>query len=125
LEKYEMHFQTEDRITIKNLKVKVSIGITATERSQPQEVSITLELVPQTSLSALEDQISRTVDYFSVYKRVIDLAQSRERCLIETLADDIGEALLKEFDLSQVAIEIRKFILPGTDFVSVRLVKQG
>ena len=120
-----MHFQTEDRITIKNLKVKVSIGITATERSQPQEVSITLELVPQTSLSALEDQISRTVDYFSVYSRVIDLAQSRERCLIETLADDIGEALLKEFDLSQVAIEIRKFILPGTDFVSVRLVKQG
>ena len=119
-----MHFQTEDRITIKNLKVKVSIGITAAERSKPQEVSITLELGPLTTLSDLEDQISRTVDYFSVYKRVIDVAQSRERFLIETLADDIGETLLEEFDLSQVAIEIRKFIIPATDFVAVRLVKQ-
>ena len=119
-----MRFQTEDTITIKNLKVKVSIGITAAERSKAQDVSITLELVPLTHLSALEDQISKTVDYFSVYNRVIDVAQSRERCLIETLADDIGETLLEEFDLSQVAIEIRKFILPGTDFVAVRLVKQ-
>ena len=120
-----MHFQTEDRITIKNLKVKVSIGVTAAERSNLQEVLITLELVPRTSLSSLEDQISRTVDYFSVYKRVIDVSQSRERSLIETLADDIGKTLIEEFDLRQVGIEIRKFILPGTDFVSVRLVKQS
>ena len=45
-----MHFQTEDRITIKNLKVKVSIGVTAAERSNLQEVSITLELVPRIRL---------------------------------------------------------------------------
>jgi dihydroneopterin aldolase len=115
----------EDSIAISNLKVGVRVGITAAERSNPQEVAINLELVPGHSLSGLDDEISNTVDYYSVYKRVIEEAEASQRCLIETMAEELADILIGEFNLIQISVEIRKFILPETDYVAVRLVKRA
>jgi phosphoglycolate phosphatase/dihydroneopterin aldolase len=43
--------------------------------------------------------------------------------LIETLADEVALHLLARFGLREVEIELRKFILPDTKFVSVRIVR--
>ncbi len=115
----------EDSVAIRNLKVSVRVGVTAAERSVPQEVAINLELVPGQPLSGLDDKISNTVDYFSVYNRIIEEAEAGQRCLIETMAEELAEMLLGEFNLIQVSVEIRKFILPKTDYVAVCLVKRA
>jgi FolB domain-containing protein len=113
-----------DSIEIKNLKVGVRVGITDKEISKVQEVSISLRLVPGHSLGNLDDDITRTVDYYAVTERVKEVASSIARRLIETLAEDVANMLLAEFDLVNVAVDIRKFILPDTDYVAVRLVRQ-
>jgi len=112
-----------DSIEIKNLKVNVRVGVSDAEISNVQQVSICLRLAPGHSLQNLGDDINRTVDYHAVTRRVKEVASTIARRLIETLAEDIANTLLSEFDLAYVSVDIRKFILPETDYVAVRLVK--
>lgn len=114
----------EDSIEIKNLEAGARVGITDIERSEIQKISICLRLIPNYSLSGLADDIKRTVNYQTVSQRVIELAALGERKLIETLAEDIAAMLLDQFNLRRVIVEIRKFILPETDYVAVKLVRQ-
>ena len=118
-----MDSPSADSIEIKNLKVDVRVGVTDAELSEFQQVSLCLQLFPTHSLSHLDDDINRTVDYHAVNERVKELAAAHKRRLIETLAEEIADMLLAEFNLCRVFVEIRKFILPDTDYVAVRLTR--
>ena len=49
-------------------------------------------------------------------------AQSRWK-LIESLAQEIATRILAEFDVQSLQIELRKYILPDTNFVAVRIAR--
>jgi dihydroneopterin aldolase len=69
----------------------------------------------------MHDELAKTVDYYAVCKAVQALARERPRKLIETLAAEIVEMLLAQFAIAAVDLELRKYILPDTEFVAVRL----
>lgn len=110
---------TSDRIRIQGLKLKTRVGVPAEERAAPQEVAVDVVLVPATDLSGLDDEIARTIDYFEVTESMKRVASEGERRLIETLAQELGEAALAFEGVSEVSVTVRKFILPETDWVSV------
>ncbi|MDB6028133.1 MAG: Dihydroneopterin aldolase, partial [Verrucomicrobiales bacterium] len=43
--------------------------------------------------------------------------------LIEKLASDIAETILKDFKVARVSVEVKKFIIPEAKFVSVKLTR--
>jgi dihydroneopterin aldolase len=47
------------------------------------------------------------------------------RCdrLIETLADAVARHLLEAFEIRRITVELRKFILPEVEFVSVTVTR--
>ena len=52
-------------------------------------------------------------------------AESPPRQLIETLAEDIATLVLACFSVcAEVDVELRKYILPDTDYVAVRLTRR-
>ena len=114
-----------DRIFISNLELLSRIGITAEERDQPQRLTVSLGLEPRRDFSALEDSIGNAVDYATVCEKVRALASASQRNLIETLAVEIAQALLVEFPLDAVEIELRKYILPETDYVAVKIRREA
>ena len=115
-----------DIIRIDGLRLKTRIGVPDDERNAPQTVEVFLSIHPlSTCLSGLGDDLERTIDYFNVCQRVINLASQGERKLIETLAENIAELVLKEFPARAVTVEIRKFILPNTNYVSVSLSRRN
>jgi len=110
-----------DEIHIENLWVPTTIGVPDEERASTQEVAVSLTMVPERPFAGLGDAIEKTIDYYAVSLRVAAIAAEGERKLIETLAEDIAEALLREFPLGSVCVEIRKFILENADYVSVKI----
>ncbi len=110
-----------DTIVIEQLELSARVGITAEERASPQRLTVSLQLEPVRDFSALDDRIENTVDYFQVCLVVQQIAAARPRNLIETLAGEIANGLLEKFALSSAEIELRKFILPNTAFVAVKL----
>jgi 7,8-dihydroneopterin aldolase/epimerase/oxygenase len=107
-------------IIIKALEINARIGVSEDERGDSQRLQVDVLLAPLTPFSRLGDDLNNTVDYHAVARRIANVAASRPRRLLETLAREIVETLLAEFPARSAEIEIRKFILPATEHVAVR-----
>ncbi len=110
-----------DRITITDLEVFYRVGVPDAERAQPQRLLLTLELDVDFAAAAAGDDLTRTVDYFALSRRLLTLGEGRSWKLIETLAVDIATLTLADFGARAIAVEVKKFILPETRHVSVRV----
>ena len=110
-----------DRIVIEGLELSSFIGVPEEERSTPQRLTVSLVLEPIRDFCALDDRLENTVDYFTLTRFVQTLSLARPRKLIETLAEEIAAELLTRYPLSAVEVDLRKFILPDTQFVAIRL----
>ena len=115
-----------DQILISNLELHARIGVTDTEQSRLQRLTVSLVLTPTHGFDGLDDRIEGTVNYSSVCKAVRELvAAGPPRRLIETLAGDIAARVLARFEhCAAVEVELRKYILPDTDYVAVRLSRR-
>jgi dihydroneopterin aldolase len=110
-----------DTIHIADLELSAEIGVPDAERTHPQRLTVNITLEPRYGFEHLNDEIENTVDYFQAARLVQALARSRPRKLIETLAEEIAAELLKSFPLREVQVELRKYILPDTAHVAVRI----
>jgi FolB domain-containing protein len=112
---------TPDTIEIRRLQVSTFIGVPDEERATPQMLWVTVKMTPSQDFDGLDDQISRTVDYYQISLQIEALAAARPRHLIETLATDIAGYLLANHPLRHVAVGIEKHILPNTECVAVHV----
>jgi dihydroneopterin aldolase len=110
-------------IEIRRLEVTAYIGVPAEERAETQELRVTVRMTPAKGFREMDDRIDQTVDYAVVAREIQDLALSRPRHLIETLAADIADHILWSHAVTFVEISLEKFILPETECVAVHLAK--
>lgn len=110
-----------DLIHIEQLELLAHLGVPDKERATPQRLAVNITIEPASGFRSLDDHIENTVDYFNVAQSVRELAAARPRRLLETLAEEIAQEVLSRFAARRVEVELRKFILRDTAFVSVRL----
>ncbi len=106
-----------DQIIIRGLRLPCHIGVPAEERRELQTLRAHLTL--SVGSFSRDDAIEGTVDYQIISDEIQTLALARERKLIEILAQDIADHILKNFPVMIVRVELEKFILPETDWVGV------
>jgi dihydroneopterin aldolase len=114
----------DDQIHIEQLEVFAHIGVPDDERTAPQRLTFTLTLWPRDDFGKLNDQLAHTVDYSAVCKETKSFVGQRSDKLIETLADALAMHLLEVFDIRRITVELRKFILPDVEFVSVTVTRE-
>lgn len=112
-----------DHLHLQGLTVVSHIGVPDAERQLPQHLKLNVTLWPTHSLTGLQDDFHRTLDYAAVTTHLRTLAAAKPRLLIETLAEELLDSLLAHFPLRQVQLQVDKFILPETDYVRVSLTK--
>lgn len=113
-----------DLIHIEQLELHVHVGVPSEERNTPQRVTVSITLWPAAGFDQLQDELTYAVDYAAVADRVKSFVSERSNRLIETLADGIVSDLLRSFAVQRVRLELRKFVLPDTKYVSVALVRE-
>ena len=120
---YPGHGPVPDAIRINGLEVQARIGVPDEERAQPQR--LVLDVVLESDFRGLGDDISRTTDYAAAAEWLRAECARCEVRLVETLAEDLTAGLLERFPrVSAATIGIRKFILPDTRDVSVRIRRE-
>lgn len=113
-----------DAIRIEQLEVFARIGVPDDERSHPQRLTVSMTFWPAGEGLELGDDLSRTVDYAAVYAETRKFVDSRSDRLLETLADALATHLLGAFEIRKITLELRKFILPDVEFVSVTVTRE-
>jgi 7,8-dihydroneopterin aldolase/epimerase/oxygenase len=112
-----------DQIIIEELEVFLRVGVPETERAKPQRLLVTVKMDHDFTPAARNDRLQSTIDYHAVALRLAGFGRRRSWKLIETLAVDMAETILREFKPRQVGVEIKKFILPQTRYVAVRVIR--
>lgn len=109
-----------DTITLCDLEVSYRVGVPDAERAQPQRLLLTVEMARDFNEPAATDQLDATIDYHAVARRLQQFGEGRSWKLIETLAVELAETILREFQPGAVTVEVKKFVLPDARYVSVR-----
>jgi dihydroneopterin aldolase len=112
-----------DKIRINDLEVETYIGVTAEERVRAQRVSVSVELERDLAEAGRSDTESTTTAYDAVAELIHREAAARARKLIEALATDIAGAILDRKWAVAVLVEVKKFSVPRSRYVSVEIYR--
>lgn len=113
-----------DEVQIAGLEVFAHVGVPDEERSAAQRLTFNLTFLPARQADELDDDISRAVNYAAVWGAVKKFVEPRRDKLIETLANALALHLLEAFEIRKITVELRKYILPETEFVSVTVTRE-
>ncbi len=112
-----------DTITIADLEVHYRVGVPEEERARPQRLLLTIEMTRDFQAAAAGDDLRGTIDYYAVTQRLLRHGQGRSWKLIETLAVELAEMILREFQPRTVSVEVKKFIISQARHVAVRVTR--
>ncbi len=110
-----------DRITIKDLEVNTQIGVTEAERAHLQRLLITVEMERDLAEAGRTDMESATTPYDVVANLIRQVVAERPRKLVEAVADEIADAILSRRLAVTVTVEVKKFSIPHSRYVSVNI----
>jgi len=111
-----------DCIHIEQLEIHVRVGVPDSERAQPQRLILNVTFWPKRS--GPRDHIADTVNYSEVAVSLKQFVAQRDYRLIETLAEETAGHLLAGFPLRKIVVEVRKFVLPDANYVSVTAIRE-
>ncbi|WP_299178335.1 dihydroneopterin aldolase [uncultured Neptuniibacter sp.] len=97
-----------DIVYIRELEVETVIGIYDWEREIRQRVSLDLEMGTDIRPAANTEDIDKTLNYKAVSDRLITFIEQSEFLLVETMAEQVAEIVLNEFDVSWVRLRLGK-----------------
>jgi FolB domain-containing protein len=111
-------------IHICDLEVFYRVGVPDEERARPQRLLLDVQMHHDFRAAAAKDDLTKTINYFAVTQRLLKFGDGREWKLIEKLAEDVAATILNEFGAAGVRVEVKKFIIPETRYVSVAIERR-
>jgi FolB domain-containing protein len=97
-----------DQVFITNLLARGVIGVNEWERQVTQDILINIVLFTDLHNAGGTDDLSHSVDYRSVVKQAITLAESAQRFTVEALASDLAQMCLVHPGVQKVRIRVEK-----------------
>ena len=114
-------------IRIKNATFYGYHGVLSEEQSVGGKFEADVDIYTNFSDAAKKDSLKQTVDYQKVYSFMYKLALEKKYYLIEALATNIADELMKKFvQIEKVAVRVRKHNPPMggvVDSVEVEVIK--
>lgn len=97
-----------DQVFIEGLEIEAIIGVYDWEKTTRQIVLIDLVLGQDNRRAASRDQLEDAVNYDTLARRITEFVAGHPFDLIETVAERCAEIVLREFDVPQLSITVRK-----------------
>jgi len=115
-------------IRIKNATFYGYHGVSNEEQYVGGKFEADIDIYTDFSEAALNDNLKKTVDYYQVFSFLNQFTVDRKYYLIETLAIEIANELIKKFDkIIKVAVRVRKNNPPlggVVDCVEAEVIKE-
>ena len=97
-----------DRILISDLLVRCIIGINEDERREKQDVVINLALSTDLRTAGKSDLLEDAVDYRTIKKQIMAMAEHSRFHLVEALADAIAGICLEHPAVEEARVTVEK-----------------
>ena len=101
-----------DKIILEGMTFYGYHGATMEEKQLGQRFIVDAELETSLAMSGQSDQLADTIDYGAVYQCVRQIVSGPSKNLLEALASEIADAILKTFPAQGVRIKVKKPEVP-------------
>lgn len=101
-----------DRIILKGLRFHGYHGASESERQVGQKYEIDAELTCDLSTAGMTDELAHTIDYGQVVNLMVEIGTQRSFQLIEALAETVASAILNQFPVQEVQLDVKKLSPP-------------
>ena len=108
-------------VYIKNLVVSGKHGVHAHEKTTPQRFGVNAELVVADETALTSDQVEDTIDWSGLRDDIISVVEGRSYNLIERLAQEVADTILKDERVAGVVISIDKLDAFDSGVPGIRL----
>lgn len=97
-----------DKIIIKNLLVRGILGLNPEERVKKQDILVNVVIYTDVTKAAESDDISHSINYKTITKRIIDRIENGDDLLVEKLVTDLARMVIGEFGVERVLVRVEK-----------------
>ncbi|MGQ4275459.1 dihydroneopterin aldolase [Pseudidiomarina sp. E22-M8] len=97
-----------DKVFVKGLRTDALIGVYEWEHEQRQPLLVDLTMDWDQAAAAASDELEHALDYAALSQAVVKLVESRPRQLIETVAEEVAQLILSEFQVTTVKVCVSK-----------------
>ena len=122
--KEKKHFNYKRKILIRDLVLKISVGIHDFEKKKKQRVKFNLDINTDPSLVPDDNNLNSITNYEDVIKNIEKIANKKHYLLLETLAEKIFLKLFENIRVKKVKLRIEKLdVFKNTSSVGIEIEK--
>ena len=122
--KDKRHFNYKRKILVRDLILKISVGIHGFEKKKKQRVKFNLIINIDQNLIPNDKDLKSIVNYEQVIKTIVKITSRRHYPLLETLAEKIFSKLFENLRIKKILLRIEKLdVIKNTASVGIELEK--
>ena len=122
--KEKKHFNYKRKILVKDLVLKISVGIHNFEKKKKQRVKFNLDINTDPGLVPDDNNLNSITNYEDVIKNIEKIANKKHYLLLETLAEKIFLKLFENIRVKKVKLRIEKLdVFKNTSSVGIEIEK--
>ncbi len=106
--KEKKHFNYKRKILVRDLVLKISVGIHNFEKKKKQRVKFNLDINTDPSLVPDDNNLNSIINYEDVIKNIKKITNKKHYLLLETLAEKIFLKLFENMRIKKVKLRIEK-----------------
>ncbi len=122
--KEKRNYNYKRKILVKDLIIKILVGIHNFEKKKKQRVRFNIEIIIDPNLAPDEGNLNSIVNYEDIIKSIKKITNKRHYPLLETLGEDIFFRLFKDTKIKKIKLRIEKLdIIKNTSSVGIEIEK--
>ncbi len=122
--KEKKNYNYKRKILIKDLVIKILVGIHNFEKKKKQRVRFNVEINIDPNLKPSEKNLDSIVNYEDIIKNIKKITNKKHYPLLETLSEEIFFKLFKDTKIKKIKLRIEKLdIIKNTSSVGIEIEK--
>jgi len=122
--KERKYFSYKRKILVRDLILKISVGIHGFEKKKKQRVKFNIDINTDPNLMPDDNNLDSIINYEDVIKNINKITNKKHYPLLETLAEKIFLKLFENKRVKKVKLRIEKLdILKNTSSVGIEIEK--
>ena len=118
------HFSYKRKVLIRDLILKISVGIHDFEKKKKQRVKFNLDINTDPGLVPDDNNLNSIINYEDVIKNIKKITNKKHYLLLETLAEKIFLKLFENIRVKKVKLRIEKLdVFENTSSVGIEIEK--
>ena len=113
------------KVSVKNLILKISIGLHDFEKKKKQRVRFNIDIITDSNIKPDNSNLLSIVNYEDTINKITSLTKAKHHELLEDLAENIFDIIFKSKIVKKVSLKLEKLdIIKNTESVGIEVSKK-